>query len=1250
MATSGRQAALFGVQDWRRIYQTYREANFQSYDYETLRKSFIDYLTAYYPETFNDYIESSEFVALLDVIAFMGQALAFRGDLNARENFLDTAERRDSVVKLANLVSYNPKRNIAGQGLVKISAVSTTESVQDLNGINLSNTTILWNDPANASWQDQFNQVLNSAFVNSQRVGRPGNSQNILGVKTDEYTVNIPAGQLPVVPYSADIDGIGMNFELVSATSANKDYLYELPPAPSSQFNMLYRNDKLGYGSPNTGFFFYFKQGTLQNFDFGFTEKIQNQLQPIDIQGVNETDTWLYQLDSDNTVSALWSQVENLFINSNLQGTSNSKIFSVTSRTNDQVTYIFGDGVFGEIPVGNFRAYVRSSNSLTYTIDPSEMSGIAVNLNYISRTNKLETLTFTFSLQQVSNTALQRESIAEIKERAPARYYTQNRMVNGEDYTNFPFTLYNSIIKSSAVNRTSIGVTRNQDLLDPTGKYSSTNVFGDDGSIYVNDRTYTTSFSTISINVATSFLSLQLPALLGTTASVQYYQRYYPRYSGSYAGSLGGNCFWNLTTTAGNYVNGYFYIKSVGDTAIPVTTGTYSSESPRYISPGAQIKFVPPAGEHFDRDNRLQAGPPNYSAGDTMELWCGVIDVIGDGNNFGEGNLPTGAGPVTLSDYVPNGAIIDHVDGIIPQFDTTLGSSLISDIITQIELNQSFSLIYDNSKVASLERWSISTVKPVNPTPTSYFVTFIRNSVDNSYTVNIQNTVYSFGSVEQVRFLFDGTQRIFDPKTGKVLTDTITVLKNNENLNPIGGDTLGRNYILNITGQQVQSDGYPEDYQVTVSTIDPNNNLSYSPDFFKTIVGPDANDPGYPPASGSQIIFFNTDANSLAGIVMLPVGEVLNSVSINNQSVAANKAYDYPAGTVFYCSNGSNTQYQLSSVDTVAWPDNQTLWFQGNTAQSTRDTIINEVWTPYTKVVTIDPVTSNTYTYAGQTAVSVNSNDPSTNTTRYGITFGIVNGSISQAPVTTQATATFTPQFYQSYLVPGSSPKQVNLNNVTNKYFTARGRGNIYFQYRHNATNTVRVDPGTTNIIDLFLVTQAYYTQYQNWIKDTTGTVPLPAKPTISELQQDYGNLNNYKMVSDNIVLNSVNFKPLFGLKAVPPLRGTIKVIKSLNTTVSDSQIRSSVVATLNSYFTIDKWNFGDTFYFSELASYLHVQLGTIISSVVLVPADPTQTFGDLYEIRSAPNEIFVNGATESDVVVVSALTPSTLQRQYRLF
>ena len=157
MATSSRQSGLFGVNDWKAIYETFREADFRSYDYETLRKSFIDYLKVYYPETYNDYIESSEFIALLDVMAFMGQGLAFRNDLNTRENFIDTAERRDSVVKLADLVGYTPKRNSCASGYLKVSSVRTTENVRDANGVNLSNTPISWNDPSNNNWLDQMN-------------------------------------------------------------------------------------------------------------------------------------------------------------------------------------------------------------------------------------------------------------------------------------------------------------------------------------------------------------------------------------------------------------------------------------------------------------------------------------------------------------------------------------------------------------------------------------------------------------------------------------------------------------------------------------------------------------------------------------------------------------------------------------------------------------------------------------------------------------------------------------------------------------------------------------------------------------------------------------------------------------------------------------------------------------------------------------------------------------------------------------
>jgi hypothetical protein len=212
------------------------------------------------------------------------------------------------------------------------------------------------------------------------------------------------------------------------------------------------------------------------------------------------------------------------------------------------------------------------------------------------------------------------------------------------------------------------------------------------------------------------------------------------------------------------------------------------------------------------------------------------------------------------------------------------------------------------------------------------------------------------------------------------------------------------------------------------------------------------------------------------------------------------------------------------------------------------------------------------------------------------------------------------------------------------KWIARTGRQALYYQYRHNSPLSSRIDPGTTNIIDLYVVTQSYYTAYQNWLRDTTSTVTEPDIPSIDELTTSYQGLQDYKMLSDNIILNSVVFKPLFGAKAASDLRAIIKVIRASNSTASTSQIKSSVIAAMNDYFSIDKWSFGDTFYFSELSAFLHQELGSIISSVVLVPLNPLKSFGDLYEVRSAPDEIFVNGATIDNIDVIDALTSTNLR------
>lgn len=1123
MTTSSRQSSLFGVNDWKTIYQTFREADFRSYDYETLRKSFIDYLRVYYPETFNDYIESSEFIALLDVMAFMGQGLAFRDDLNTRENFIDTAERRDSVVKLANLVSYTPKRNLEGQGYIKVTSIQTTQNITDLNGINLSNIPILWNDPANVNWLEQYNTIINAALIDSQRIGYPGNTADLLGVTTSEYTLNIPQASLPIVPFTSTVDGITMNFELVSVTSLGKDYVYEIPPAPSGKFNMLYRNDKLGYGSPNTGYFFYFKQGSLQNYDFNLEQQISNQVVDVDIQGINNTDTWLYQLNTNNNSNVFWKQVDNIYADAYLQTeTSSRQIFSVTSRFNDQVSYIFGDGVFSQIPVGTFRAYVRAGNALTYTIDPTEMQGISVAFSYLSRVGRVETLTLGLELQLPVSNAQARESLSAIKQRAPTRYYTQNRMVNGEDYNNFPYTLYSSIIKSKAINRSSVGVSKNLDLLDPTGKYSSLNSFANDGGIWQDDAEGYLTLTINDIGNIITFLTDTMSSALTSNRAAQYYVQNYTRYTIDQS-SGDGTVYWQSSTVDANSQTGYFYVidpDSNENTPIPI--GTYSTYNVKYITIGALIKVVAPSGYYFDENNRLVAG--SASPSDTTSFWTTVLNVIGDGYNNGQGRFINGTGPVVINGFVPTGAIVTTV---LPVFQNTLSATVQEECRYRMELQQNFSLVFDNSLTIAQDRWS---VKQYNAT--NYFVNFLSKG-SNLYVITYRSLAYYFGSVADTRFAFDRDKLVYDPFTGKILQDYIKVLASNTQ--PSSNYPLAKPIQTNIVGQTTESDGYMNDFAIEVSTADVNNRtLLLNPDFFQTITGYQTDNTNIGIYAFFELV---EDAINLSRYQLIDSSSIIYQYPTKTQIEVVK--YDYPEGQIFY--GYSDNLFYITVQD-------------------------NTIQTPYYVLV--------------------------------------------EQP----------------------------------QYLMMPGRQGLEFQYRHNSNNTARIDPATTNIIDLYVVTQAYYTAYRNWIQDTTNTVVEPNRPTINDLSQAYGDINNYKMLSDSAILNSVFFKPLFGPKAAPSLRATVKVIKDSKTNASNSEIRSAVLSAMNTYFDINNWNFGDTFYFSELSAYLHAEVGDLISSVVLVPNDPSMTFGDLYEIKSAPYEIFVNAATSNDVLVIPALTPAQLQ------
>ena len=130
-----------------------------------------------------------------------------------------------------------------------------------------------------------------------------------------------------------------------------------------------------------------------------------------------------------------------------------------------------------------------------YNIVPSDLVSISVNIPYTSKAGNSETISLTLELKYTVDNSTVSESNASIRENAPATYYTQNRMVTGEDYQVSPLSISQEIIKVKSVNRTSSGISRYYDLLDATGKYSSTNLYGADGVLYKDSFTEKTSFT-----------------------------------------------------------------------------------------------------------------------------------------------------------------------------------------------------------------------------------------------------------------------------------------------------------------------------------------------------------------------------------------------------------------------------------------------------------------------------------------------------------------------------------------------------------------------------------------------------------------------------------------------------------------------------------------------------------------------------------------------------------------------------------
>jgi len=748
--------------------------------------------------------------------------------------------------------------------------------------------------------------------------------------------------------------------------------------------------------------------------------------------------------------------------------------------------------------------------------------------------------------------------------------------------------------------------------------------------------------------------------------------------------------FWK--TSPSKFKNDTGYFTSTTDTSAPpvplvntldpnnIVGGTYQPWS--FIQSGAVLQFAAnasntPTLNTVSVNNVIQNGLPL------------IINTLNPYANIG---------PVELSEEEQNNY---EAIKVYPIFRNNLTSTEITEITTAIDNGISFYMYYDvlqdewHTSTAATPGISDQSAQPfVYPAPEiiggvpQIYSNWANNSNSGLLYVSIASNnqlgittydltgrgrVYVFESYRDVRFYWEPGEVILDSSTGLALQDTIEIMpfvntnSSIDNNQPIIGNPsdafLKEQVTFNISGVYTQDDGYVDQSKVQVSLVDENGDgIPDNPEGFDQIVAPTdrivfqyyTNEvTGY---QNSQPWIANWGielANSTGNLfVYFPVlnPTVGTDSALYSSPFIANVQFDPTTQNNYILDPGTYSApgyaYTILSADDLVFINNVNQ-ISFNLVNPTAVTISNQVsqFFNYTDSLLPPP-----YPWMLGTANVASKTDILTNFI-YNKVFLI--SSISPPGFGVYYTLTATTTVNTTDWPTGVT----SVAAVDTDYFDKNGKVftqnttvptaqqlPVYFKWSHYSPIDQRIDPSATNIIDMIVITNSFYTDMVNWKNSNGSLLTIPAPPTTEELRIQFQDLEQYKMISDDMIWNSGSFKILFGTQAATELQATFKVVKAPSTSTSDNEVKTLVIQAIDAYFDIRNWDFGENFYYTELAAFIHQQLIGTISSVVIVPSNASSQFGNLFEIIAGPTEIFMSTATVNNVQIVANLTNQNLR------
>ena len=419
-----------------------KDISYLGKDFGQLRRNLIEFSKQYFPNTYNDFNESSPGMMFMEIAAYVGDVLSYYTDNNLKESLLEQASERTNIYDLANSLGYRPKNVVPAYVTLDlyqlVPAIGTGANVQpdfkyalsikpgmrvkQSNGAAVFRTL----DSVDFGYSSSIDSTEVTIYETDESTKLPiyyllkKQVRAVSGeVKTQSFSFSSPVAYDKIVLPDSNV------IEIISVTESDGDNWYEVPfLAQDTIFESvpnLLENDPDLYQYRSSAPSLLKLRKTAKRFITRLRSDNKLELQfGSGISDNNDEEIIPNPSNVGNGLSGIRRLVDVDIDPSNFLYTRTYG--QAPSNTTLTVTYTVGNGISDNVSI----------NTLT-NVDFVEYDEDINSTNNISILNFIKT-TIAVNNSEPASGAKTADTLQDIKNNALGNFATQNRLVTRDDY------------------------------------------------------------------------------------------------------------------------------------------------------------------------------------------------------------------------------------------------------------------------------------------------------------------------------------------------------------------------------------------------------------------------------------------------------------------------------------------------------------------------------------------------------------------------------------------------------------------------------------------------------------------------------------------------------------------------------------------------------------------------------------------------------------------------------------------------